>query len=460
MRRPAQFFSALVLSLPARGVLLAGLACLLASASLPARAGGLIRGGAVGGIHINADGVVTSPEPGETAQLLAAWQQGLEPVPGDLAPYAKLRFVSLRGLEEQVAAARAEERPLPDAVRYCAGLLRVQYVLVYPERNDIVLAGPAEGWRVDTLGNTVGETTRRPVMFLEDLMVGLRAAQDSTASISCSIDPTKEGLARVQQLSRDLAPGIGPAEASRRIEQALGPQTISVTGVPASSHFARVIVAADFRMKRLAMNFEPAPIGDLPSFLEMLPSRGSSPQNMLPRWWLATNYDPVVRDRSGLAWELRGQGVKCMTEEDFVSADGARTQSGKANPIAQKWADRMTERYEELANHDSAFGHLRNVMDAAVVGALVARHELLSQAGLSLPWLLEKEALEEYDAPRQVASQASFIKKGRRWVISASGGVQMFPWQVADQTIEGDSPAPVHQSAADSAGDAKSWWWQ
>ena len=49
------------------------------------------------------------------------------------------------------------------------------------------------------------------------------------------------------------------------MEEALGPQTISITGVPPTSHFARVIVAADFRMKRLAMDFEPAPVDDMPS---------------------------------------------------------------------------------------------------------------------------------------------------------------------------------------------------
>ena len=46
--------------------------------------------------------------------------------------------------------------------------------------------------------------------------------------------------------------------------------TISITGVPASSHFARVMVAADFRMKRLAMNFQPAPMDNMPSFLSRL----------------------------------------------------------------------------------------------------------------------------------------------------------------------------------------------
>ena len=35
----------------------------------------------------------------------------------------------------------------------------------------------------------------------------------------------------------------------------MGYQNISVSGVPETSHFARTMVAADFRMKRLAMKF-------------------------------------------------------------------------------------------------------------------------------------------------------------------------------------------------------------
>ena len=43
-----------------------------------------------------------------------------------------------------------------------------------------------------------------------------------------------------------------------------------VNGVPADSHFARVLVAADYRMKRLAMNFDPSPVNGLPSYLHMI----------------------------------------------------------------------------------------------------------------------------------------------------------------------------------------------
>src|SRR5205085_12659256 len=63
-------------------------------------------------------------------------------------------------------------------------------------------------------------------------------------------------------------------------------------------------------------------------------------------------------------------------------ADGKREKTVKASPLAEKWADTMTEKYEELAAKDTIFGELRNCMDLAVVSALIAKHHLLEKAGL------------------------------------------------------------------------------
>jgi hypothetical protein len=406
----------------------------------------------VGGVKIDTDGVISNPQVAELKQLQAAWQKGMEPVPADLEKWTELRFVSLKQLESEVAAVRAAGKELPEAVRYMAGLQRVKYVLVYPDKQDIVLAGPAEGWKIDSLGCVVGATSNRPVLTLDDLMVALRVAESSNRSgISCSIDPTAEGLQRMQQLNRKLS--SSPQIASRQMEEAVGMQTISVTGVPTTSHFARVIVAADFRMKRLAMNMEPAPVDGMPSYLTMI-KRGSA-QSLMPRFWLAPKYEPIRRDDDGLAWEIRGQAVRCLTEQDFMK-DGEKQHSGKADPTAQKWADSFTSKFEELAREDSSFGQLRNVMDLAVVGALLTKEGLIQKASFQAPGLMGDQQLDEYPAPRAVASKASFVRAGGRWVVSVSGGVQIFPWQIADRTaVSKDLASTRPQLPA-----PKSWYWQ
>jgi hypothetical protein len=294
--------------------------------------------------------------------------------------------------------------------------------------------------------------------MLDDLLVALRVAEDSNRTgISCSIDPTPAGLEKMQALSGQLSARGGPQAAARQMEEAVGDQTITITGVPDTSHLARVIVAADFRMKRLAMNMEPAPVDGLPSFLDMVGRSRTGARNLMPRWWLAPNYEPIRRDGDGLAWELRGQGVKCETEQDFLNASGQLQHSGKADPLAQKWADSFTAKFDELAREDSAFGALRNVMDLTVVGALLVKENLLKRSGLEAPQLLSQQPVEEFPVPRRVASQASFIKAGRSWVISVSGGVQIFPWQIADRTeVAADLAAVRGSDSAKSTG----WYWQ
>ncbi len=413
---------------------------------------------AVGGIAIDGDGAVNAPTIDDERQLAEVREQALADIPANLQPFVKLRAVSLKQIEALVAKSAADGQPLPDEIKYLAGLQRVQYVLVYPERNDIVLAGPAEGWRTDALGNVVGATTGRPVVLLDDLVVALRTRETSRLeAISCSIDPTPEGLKRVRSAIRQMRSAGNRRPDGRPLEEALGPQVVSVTGVPETSHFARVMVAADFRMKRLAMNFQPAPVDEMPSFMHLISSSRRSAKKMTPRWWLATNYDPLAHGAKGLAWQLRGQGVQCLTEEDYFDAEGKRKKSVKAGAMAQRWARTLTDRYDELAEQDSAFGQLRNVMDLAVVAALIDKKQLLEHADLKLPELLEGYVPLAYDAPKFVRTQASFIRQRGNWVVSASGGVQLLPWSVADQTEE---VAEVGTLREQFSGNGDQWYWE
>ncbi len=435
-----------------------GVFAVLGSFALRAHAGIIARAPAVGGVMINIDGVVSAPEVSVQRELQQLRQQSLATVPGDLNAWSDTRCVSLRGLEEAVARHRATNfRGLPDEMKYLAGLQQIRYILVVPERQDIVLVGPAEGWHVDALGNVVGVTSGHPVLLLDDLIVALRTASTGPALMSCSIDPSPDGIQRLRTLVRRMRTIGDPRRTMATIQQALGPQTVAVDGVAPTTHVARVMVAADFRMKRLAMGFEKSPVAELPSYLAMAQTTGSGMSNLMPRWWLAPLYEPLRTDPQGLTWELRGQRVQCLTEQDVVAADGARQQTGRTGDAAGRWAARMTEVYDRLAAKDSAFGLLQNVMDLAVLGALIDREGLLDRAGIALPHLLKDETVDAYFAPREVDTQVSFVQKKRSWIISASGGVQVDPWAIISQMERSDEVATARNTLADAPAD--SWWW-
>ena len=409
----------------------------------------------VGGISVDANGQLANATVDDQGKLSELRARGLEQIPADLSQMTGMRKISLRALE---AAIENSGKKLPDEIKYLAGLQQIRYVFVYPETRDIVLAGPGEGWEVDKRGNVVGVTTRRPVMLLDDLLIALRTArQAAQGGISCSIDPTPEGIARLQNLR--LRAGADPYQTAGTIEKLLGPQKVTFTGVPATSHFARVLIAADYRMKRLGMGFEPSPVPGLPSYLKMIKSTGRGMSTMAPRWWLEPDYESVLHSPDGLAWELCGGSVKTMTEVDFFAGGGNRQHTGRVDVMAQRWAELMTEKYDELAVAEPIFGQLRNCMELAVVGALVVKERLVEKAGYSMPILLDPAdaQTEEFFAPKQLDSKASLMKKSRGWVITASGGVQVNSWQVADKAQQSDAPAKARPQAA--PGDKTNWRW-
>ncbi len=412
----------------------------------------------VGGVSIDARGVVSNVRVDELNDLKRFRQRALQPIAGDLKAAAQ-RKVSLRQLEAAIAEHHKNGTPIPDEMRFLAGLQRIQYVLVYPESGDIVLAGPGEGWKLGPQGEVIGLTTNRPVLLLDDLLVALRAIDAvQQTGITCSIDPTAAGLSRLQGLLKgvrsvdsDLEPLV------EAIEKSVGPQTVTIRGVPETSHFARVLLAADYRMKRLAMAFEEPPIAGLPNFLQMMKSAGRTPKTMLPRWWLEPDYEALVTDVEGLAWELPRGGVKALTEEEFLGNEGERKRSGQASPLAKKWADNMTAHYDELSIKDSIFGQLRNCMDMAVVAALISKEHLTEKCGWSMPLLMNAELpVETYNAPHQVDSQASTMQKGTGWIISVSGGVQMAPWQLIERRA---TKAELRETRDNSAAHGTTWWW-
>jgi len=415
----------------------------------------------VGGVAINADGVLNQVTIDQARELQQRLQEAMVALPGTLNPMADNRKISLRRMEARIEAALKAGESVPREVQYLAGLQRIHYIFVCPDQQDIILAGPAEGWRFNEQGAAVGLTTGRATMNLDDLLVGLRSAEAARRTrMSCSIDPTPEGLSKLQSLARTIHTFSGnPSGAMNAIEQALGPQTITVTGVPIDSHFAQVMVAADYRMKRLAMNFDRAPVTGMPSFMELILNSAGGAQNMLPRWWLEPNYEIVLADADKSAWELRGAGVKAMTEDDFLTKTGERQHTGKANPVAQRWASNMTRQYPELASRDSIFAQLINVMDTAIVGTLIVREQLFDRSGHAFPTLLNAEVLptEEFNPPRHVDSRATVLQKGKGWVISASGGVQIVPDTLLDKVEVNGKLAPIRTEAINSRREL--WWW-
>ncbi len=270
------------------------------------------------GVAVDAAGVVqlksTADQSGRlTKEQQAAVRAGLNT---QAAKASRMRCISLKHLEKAI---RDNSGAITDAMRYLAGLLRVRYVFFYPDSGDIVIAGPAEGWTADPAGRIIGISSGRPVIRLDDLCVALRAFPPSgsaTKLIGCSIDPTKEGLAAMQRFLRSVGSNADPRDAQRTqfivegLQSNLGLQRVTVNGVSAKTHFAVVMVEADYRMKLIGIGLERPPV-KLVSWVDRANAAQIS-RNALARWFFTPDYQCVRTSTDGTAMELVGDGVKVL----------------------------------------------------------------------------------------------------------------------------------------------------
>ena len=199
-------------------------------------------GGGFGGIEIDADGVITAIPVSRRAATLNKKRreaQAKADLPGDLTETSKMRMVSLVRLEAACRDLIEANKPIPNAFKYLAGLQRIDHVFIFPETDDLVIAGPAEGFAPDASGRIVGATTGRPPLMLDDLVVALRASAEGE-SIGCSIDPDQQRLVKMQDwLRRNSSPASADV-AKRRYHQMakiLGMHHVTTWGVPQDSHF-------------------------------------------------------------------------------------------------------------------------------------------------------------------------------------------------------------------------------
>jgi hypothetical protein len=416
----------------------------------------------IGGVYIDSNGVVNVTSGQLSQKLRAQVLKELGKSQGELSDATEMRVVSLKGLHAEVAKAVEENKQIPEEVLFMAGMQRVKYVLLVPEKNDILLVGPGEGWTVDQRGNVVGKTTGLPVLHLEDLMIAMRSSDEARQGqgISVSINPTEEGTKKLTKFFRDFQRSGRKFDrnAASAVEQTMGPQDVSLTGVDTSSRFAQVLVAADYKMKRLSMGFENAPVKDMPSFLEMCQKSNTSLRTLSPRFWMECNYKPVKHSKDNLAWQIDGS-VKALTENEIIEKSGKRVGTGKANKLAKKWAEGMTKNYDALAKAEPVFAELQNIMDLSVVAALIEKHGMLKKVGLAAPYLTTDEKLQtpSLHVPKTVPTQCSFASLTRSTLVTASGGVQLDSWGVLD-SVEMDTKVADVRSTVIQAGSDR-WWW-
>tara|TARA_R110002049_G_scaffold2750_2_gene21426 strand:- start:194136 stop:195542 length:1407 start_codon:yes stop_codon:yes gene_type:complete len=421
----------------------------------------------VAGVDVDPAGVlkVRQFDPRVAQQRLAAArrQRG-----NQLMSSSKLRKVSLTRLDAELAKRLETGDGASDDMLALAGLTAVQYVFYYPDSNDIVIAGPAEGFVADPTDRFVGIESGKPVVLLEDMATALRAYSPHsppTRVISVSIDPTAEGLQRMQKYLASVRGRVRPSDdqrLARGLKDQLGLQTVNIVGIPNSTHFARVLVEADYRMKLVGIGLEKLPV-KLQSYVDRAnPSVVAA--NAMERWYFQPNYDGIAVSEDGLAMKINERGVQLVGANERV-AGGQRIATGRANRASQAFCKDFTDRFNLIAQRVRIYAELRQLIDVAIAAAYIQEQDFYTQAGWDLGALGNeaKFSVERYQAPEQVETAVNAIWRGNTLMTPLGGGVQMQPrLALRSDTLDvdrtGESVAVKNDAGPADLADGQ-WWW-
>lgn len=418
------------------------------------------------GIEVDAAGVlrIQAMNPMLAAARNQAGKAAMMP---DLAKGSKLRKVSLNRLEKAVAKRLEDGGSLTPDMTYLAGLTSIDYVFYYPESGDIVVAGPAEPFAEAPSGHVVGLQSGLPVLALEDLIVALRCfppTGEKTKVIGVSIDPTQEGLERMNKFLRSLSGrNITPGDATAiamGLKQNLGLQTISIKGVPATTNFARVMVEADYRMKLIGIGLERTVVG-IKSFTERSVGKSSN----LQRWYFVPDYTAVEVSEDGAAMFLNGQGVKLVGAEELVKNDGSREAKANVNKASQQFTKEFTEKYSKLAETTPVYAQLRNLIDMSIVAAFIQESDFYGQSQWDLGSFANESLLkvERFAAPLHVEPAVNTFFNNGKLLTPIGGGVNIQPRQafVGDnKKVDASGKIKEAQSSVQVQGLTENqWWW-
>ena len=439
--------------------------------------GGQGGGGQGSGSQAGGSGVIVDPQ--GVLRVLAMpdsnltkirQRSSIERLPQNLRRPSKLRKVALSRLETAIATAIESDGMLSDEMTNLAGLTQIRYVFVYPASSnspgEIVLAGPAEPWAEDSFGRSTGVESETPIVQLEDLAAAMRVfppGQPSDQLLGCSIDPTQEGLARMQSfLTRvgTVNPQGTQAEIVRGLRESLGPQIVTVQGVSPHTHFAQVLVEADYRMKLIGIGLEKPPVR-MSTWID-LTSPGSVARNALQRWFFTPNYECLKVSEDDLAIELVAEGVKLIGADEMVLPDGRRMSAQQPSRASKLFTQAFTLKYPQIARQHPVYAQLKTLIDLSIVAAYMQEHGSYESAGWSADILLDESAypIERFVAPQKIDCAVNAVRRGSRLLTPIGGGVVITPREsFAQGILQIDETGELRDEHESLSIPSDRWWW-
>lgn len=312
--------------------------------------------------------------------------------PRPSSPPEEVRAVSLKVLQAGLRTCQPENSCPPELLRL-AGLNTILGFVVDQTNQDLILFGQSD--------------SSLPALYLEDFVIALRNAEMKYAPLEgniyhysypgCSIDPVPEVMRQLQLIEQQLATRRSLDELERALDNwrftCQKPQAVRVLGIPFDTHFAQVMVKADYEMKTLADGADAIGIPGFISMTEM--SLGEARRDILQkqsvtlsaslnRFWFYPGETVCEEDQDVLF--IKQSPIRLLTEEMYSNARGQTIQSGLANPKAARFAENFTALYSRVKRQRPIYQELENLFRFVALAKLIEKRKA---ATFDLTFLLD-----------------------------------------------------------------------
>ena len=337
--------------------------------------------------------------PGLAALLIATVSELPTPVLGE-ATHA----VSLRRLAEELQTCLGN-RSCPRSLLELDGLRVIDGYIVDPEDGDVVLVGRRD--------------SALPPLLTEDFVVALRNAwmryverrgnRMLYSSPGCSIDPDPLVMLELDGIASRVIGG--DREQEKEWERVCKkPQQVRVLGMPFDTHFAKVLVQADYDMKSQVDGSDPLGIPGLQSLPAMTLAQIrrdieadrpiSVPSSSMNRFWFYPG-DNVWEEGDGVVL-IRESPVTLLSNQTLVNARNQMVDSVERDLLAEEFAANFTRHFDDLADQRQIYRQLEGLFRFVALAKILEARVRSTPAEAALGYYLDTFPVARTEVPTQL----------------------------------------------------------
>jgi Protein of unknown function (DUF1598). len=284
------------------------------------------------------------------------------------------RAISLKVLQTRLISQCHNNRTLyPSNILSIANLKWVDGIIIDKERQDIILFGPLN--------------ENSPPLNLDDFVVACRVRQgkymDPTVryilpgvngsspkmlnGAACTIMPRPSSINEVNKVFTSMM-NSGKLDESKLRNCCEVPQDAIVFNVDTNSHFCKIMVEADYFMKRITDGSAKLSLDGFRSFVDIASDKMTQPGILKNRFWFVSDTTFYTSHSSTAIFNK--VNVRLETEEMFMNSSGLQS-SGQKNPIANEYAVQFSNYFDDISKKELLYSELKSLYLFASLAKIV-----------------------------------------------------------------------------------------